>query len=56
VLCLYLIAGATSIAAILLPRVQGALAAMLILVQTVLVLCVVGLLEQHPLPPEARGR
>ena len=50
VLCLYLITAATAIAAILLPHVQSTFAAMLIFAQTVLVLGVVALLEQHPLP------
>ena len=50
VLCLYLITAATSVAAILLPHVGPAFAP-LIFVQTVLILGVVGLLEQHPLPP-----
>lgn len=50
VLCLYLITAATSIAAILLPQVQSTFAAMLIFAQTLLILCVVALLEQHPLP------
>jgi UDP-GlcNAc:undecaprenyl-phosphate GlcNAc-1-phosphate transferase len=49
VLCLYLIAAATSVAAILLPHVSKAYAP-LIFIQTVLILGVVGLLEQHPLP------
>lgn len=51
VLCLYLLTAATSVAAILLPHVQSTFAAMLIFVQTLLVLGVVALLEQHPLPP-----
>ncbi len=51
VLCLYLVTAATSIAAILLPMVQTTFAAMLIVCQTLLVLGVVALLEQHPLPP-----
>jgi len=34
----------------LLPLVQSALGALLIFVQTILILCVVALLEQHPLP------
>jgi UDP-GlcNAc:undecaprenyl-phosphate GlcNAc-1-phosphate transferase len=51
VLCLYLLTAATSIAAILLPHVQSTFGAMLIFVQTLLVLGVVALLEQHPLPP-----
>lgn len=50
VLCLYLITAATSVAAILLPQVQSTFGAMLIFAQTILVLCVVALLEQHPLP------
>jgi UDP-GlcNAc:undecaprenyl-phosphate GlcNAc-1-phosphate transferase len=50
VLCLYLITAATSIAAILLPHVTSTLAALLIICQTVLILGVVALLEQHPLP------
>jgi UDP-GlcNAc:undecaprenyl-phosphate/decaprenyl-phosphate GlcNAc-1-phosphate transferase len=51
VLCLYLLTAATSIAAILLPHVSSTFAAMLIFAQTLLVLGVVALLEQHPLPP-----
>jgi UDP-GlcNAc:undecaprenyl-phosphate GlcNAc-1-phosphate transferase len=47
VLCLYLVTAATSIAAILLPQVQSSFGAMLIFAQTVLVLGVVMLLEQH---------
>ena len=50
VLTLYLITAATGVAAILLPLVETTFAAMLILAQTVLILCVVALLEQHPLP------
>jgi UDP-GlcNAc:undecaprenyl-phosphate GlcNAc-1-phosphate transferase len=50
VLCLYLITAATSIAAILLPHVTSTFAALLIICQTVLILGVVALLEQHPLP------
>jgi UDP-GlcNAc:undecaprenyl-phosphate GlcNAc-1-phosphate transferase len=50
VLCLYLITASTSIAAILLPHVQTTFAAMLIFAQTLLILAVVALLEQHPLP------
>jgi UDP-GlcNAc:undecaprenyl-phosphate/decaprenyl-phosphate GlcNAc-1-phosphate transferase len=49
VLCLYLLTASTSVAAILLPHVTPAFAP-LIFVQTVLILGVVGLLEQHPLP------
>jgi UDP-GlcNAc:undecaprenyl-phosphate/decaprenyl-phosphate GlcNAc-1-phosphate transferase len=50
VLCLYLITAATAIAAIVLPHVQSTFLAMLIFAQTILVLGVVALLEQHPLP------
>jgi UDP-GlcNAc:undecaprenyl-phosphate GlcNAc-1-phosphate transferase len=50
VLCLYLVTAATSIAAILLPHVDSPFGAVLIFCQTVLVLGVVALLEQHPLP------
>ena len=53
VLCLYLITAATSVAAILLPHVTTTFAAMLIFAQTLMVLGVVALLEQHPLPPAA---
>jgi UDP-GlcNAc:undecaprenyl-phosphate/decaprenyl-phosphate GlcNAc-1-phosphate transferase len=49
VICLYLLTASTSVAAILLPHVRPAFAP-LIFVQTLLILCVVGLLEQHPLP------
>lgn len=48
VLSLYLVAAATSIAAILLPQVQTVFAAMLIITQTVLILSVVAILEQLP--------
>ncbi len=50
VLCIYLITAATSLAAVLLPHVKSSLQAMLIFGQTILVLGVVMLLEQHPLP------
>lgn len=50
VLCLYLVTASTSIAAILLPRVQTAFGAGLIFCQTILILGVVALLEQHSLP------
>src|SRR3954466_7246582 len=50
VLCLYLITAATSVAAIILPNVQNTFGAMLLFGQTILILCVVALLEQHPLP------
>ncbi len=49
VLCLYLVTAATSVSAILLPQVAPTIAP-LIFVQTVLILGVVGLLEQHPMP------
>jgi UDP-GlcNAc:undecaprenyl-phosphate GlcNAc-1-phosphate transferase len=49
VLCLYLITACTSIAAVLLPHVDSSFAALLIASQTLLILGVVGLLEQHPL-------
>ena len=52
VLCLYLITATTSIGAILLPQVTSTFAAFLIFAQTLLVLGVVALLEQHPMPGE----
>lgn len=51
VLCIYLVTAATAIAAILLPSVQTAFGAIMIFSQTLLILGVVALLEQHPLPP-----
>jgi UDP-GlcNAc:undecaprenyl-phosphate GlcNAc-1-phosphate transferase len=51
VLCLYLVTAATSVAAIILPRVTTTYSAMLLFGQTILILGVVALLEQHPLPP-----
>jgi UDP-GlcNAc:undecaprenyl-phosphate GlcNAc-1-phosphate transferase len=54
VLCLYLVTATTSLAAILLPHVQSTFAAVLIFAQTILILGVVALLEQHPLPEEKR--
>jgi UDP-GlcNAc:undecaprenyl-phosphate GlcNAc-1-phosphate transferase len=48
VLCLYLVTAATAIAAILLPEVNTTRAAILIFCQTLLILGVVALLEQHP--------
>jgi UDP-GlcNAc:undecaprenyl-phosphate GlcNAc-1-phosphate transferase len=51
VLCLYLVTAATSIAAVLLPQVQSTLGALLIMAQTLLILGVVALLEQHPIAP-----
>lgn len=50
VLAIYLVTAATSAAAILLPQVHTTFAAMVIVAQTVMVLGVVLLLEQHPLP------
>lgn len=55
VLCLYLVTAATSIAAIVLPHVHSALIASLIVIQTLLILGVVMLLEQHPVNPVGRG-
>lgn len=50
VLCIWLITAATSAAAILLPHVQSTFGAAAIFTQTLLILGVVMLLEQHPLP------
>ena len=50
VLCLYLITAATAVAAIILPHVPNSFTAILVFVQTLLILGVVMLLEQHPLP------
>lgn len=50
VLCLYLISAATAVAAIILPHVPDGFTAILVFVQTLLILGVVMLLEQHPLP------
>lgn len=50
VLCLYLISAATAVAAIILPHVPNTFTAVLVFIQTVLILGVVMLLEQHPLP------
>jgi UDP-GlcNAc:undecaprenyl-phosphate GlcNAc-1-phosphate transferase len=52
VLCLWLISATTAVAAIVLPHVPNAFTAILIFVQTLLILGTVMLLEQHPLPPE----
>jgi UDP-GlcNAc:undecaprenyl-phosphate GlcNAc-1-phosphate transferase len=54
VLCLYLLTAATSVAAVVLPHVENRFAAILIFCQTLLILGVVALLEQHPLPSEER--
>jgi UDP-GlcNAc:undecaprenyl-phosphate GlcNAc-1-phosphate transferase len=50
VLCLYLITAATSVGAIVLPHARSSFVAVLIFAQTLLILGVVALLEQHPLP------
>jgi UDP-GlcNAc:undecaprenyl-phosphate/decaprenyl-phosphate GlcNAc-1-phosphate transferase len=54
VLTIYLVTAATAIAAIVLPHVNTPFAAGLIFLQTLLVLGVVLLLEQHPLPEGQR--
>ncbi len=51
VLCLWLLTAATAIAAVILPQIRSGFGAFLIGVQTLLVLGVVALLEQHPIPP-----
>jgi UDP-GlcNAc:undecaprenyl-phosphate GlcNAc-1-phosphate transferase len=56
VLCIYLVTAETALAAILLPFVQSTLEAVLIFCQTILMLCVVALLEQHPLPASDETR
>lgn len=53
VLCIYLITAATSVAAILLPHVDSMFPAILIFGQTLLILGVVMLLEQHPIQTQA---
>ncbi|HEX4795835.1 MAG TPA: MraY family glycosyltransferase [Humisphaera sp.] len=50
VLCLYLVSAATAVAAIILPYAPNTFVAILIFAQTLLILGVVMLLEQHPLP------
>lgn len=55
VLCLYLLSAATAVAAIILPHVPNTFTAVLVFVQTVLILGVVMLLEQHPLPSPRDG-
>jgi UDP-GlcNAc:undecaprenyl-phosphate GlcNAc-1-phosphate transferase len=58
VLCIYLVTAATAVAAIVLTQVRTTFAAMLIFGQTLLILGVVALLEQHPLrplPPDEGG-
>lgn len=49
VVCIYLVTAATSIAAVILPHTRSTLVAMLVFCQTLLILGVVALLEQHPL-------
>ena len=49
VLCLYLITAATAIGGVLLPHVSNRFAALMIAMQTLLILGVVALLEQHPI-------
>ena len=53
VLCIYLVTAATAIAAVILPHTRSPLVAVLVFVQTLLILCVVALLEQHPLPAKS---
>ena len=55
VLCIYLVTAATAIAAVILPHTRSPLVAVLVFVQTLLILCVVALLEQHPLPVKSPG-
>ena len=50
VLCIWLITAATAVAAIILPHAPTTFTAVLIFVQTLLILGVVMVLEQHPLP------
>ncbi|HZK81433.1 MAG TPA: MraY family glycosyltransferase, partial [Humisphaera sp.] len=50
VLCLYLISAATAVAAIILAHAPTTFVAVLVFIQTLLILGVVMLLEQHPLP------
>ena len=54
VLCIYLVTAATAIAAVILPHTRSPLVAVLVFVQTLLILGVVALLEQHPLPVKAQ--
>lgn len=55
VLCIYVVTAATSTSAIVLPWTRSAFAAILIFSQTILVLGLVALLEQHPLPAAWRN-
>jgi len=50
VLCIWLITAATAVAAIILPHAPTTFTAVLIFVQALLILGVVMMLEQHPLP------
>ena len=50
VLCIYLVTAATAVAAVILPHTRSPLVAILIFCQTLLILGVVAVLEQHPLP------
>ncbi len=50
VLCIWLMTAATSIAAIILPHIGSGFGAMMLFAQTLLMLGLVALLEQHPLP------
>jgi len=50
VLCIYLVTAATAVAAVILAQAHSSFVAVLVFGQTVLILGVVGLLEQHPLP------
>jgi UDP-GlcNAc:undecaprenyl-phosphate GlcNAc-1-phosphate transferase len=52
VLCLYLISAATGLGAIILPHARSPYVAVLIFSQTLLILGVVALLEQHPVRPK----
>jgi UDP-GlcNAc:undecaprenyl-phosphate GlcNAc-1-phosphate transferase len=56
VLCLYLISAATAIAAIILAHAASPFVAILVFVQTLLILGVVMLLEQHPLPTPSESK
>ena len=53
VLCIYLVTAATAIAAVILPHTRSGFVAVLVFCQTLLILGVVALLEQHPLPRPA---
>jgi UDP-GlcNAc:undecaprenyl-phosphate GlcNAc-1-phosphate transferase len=50
VLCIYLVTAATAVAAVILAHAHSSFVAVLVFGQTVLILGVVALLEQHPLP------